>query len=287
MKPQYGHEVAESFYLWLDNYVLSYGSGFKNESGVMFPQKSRINGKKFYSSPAAQFVSDASVSGAAIPSGINIGSAFIPRGVSGVNIDFMNGGVFCDIPDVAPTISYAKKDFNVYLSNQYDTKIFLDKAYNGAQIYKEPNASPQSSYVAPCILISQNPVENSPFAIGGTDKTTVEFNVIAVTNSYYDIIGLSSLLADSHDICFTKINFGDSPYNIYGDFKSGVYNYNTLVDSYDDYNRNMFIKSVRAKPISSTENKNNNNSFICMIHFKLEDIRTVLGENGNGHHGHT
>lgn len=270
MRAQYSHEIAESFWLWLDHTVLSEDS-FKNETSALHEVKGKINGWNYYSANAGQFVADASITGAVIPTGARINGVDTPAS-NDLVIDYLNGGVYYK-GEVDVEMDYSRKDFNIYASNQHYSQLFLERLGKGEFVDKK--GSSPFNYTAPCILISFNPESNKPFAFGGIHKTEVEYEVVAITDNYYHITGLSSVLNSKTDECFTRLNFGqDSPYDIYGGLKNS-YNYEDLLNVRSENNRPILIKKIISYPISSISgNDNFNNYFISLTRFRLEDIRS-------------
>ena len=120
MKPSYMTNLMSSFYLWLDHELASVGQGFQVTSGRLYPvQDSNYGGYNVYSSPFRQWITDSSVSGAVVPSGVYFNGTFIPKG-SGVTINYNKGEVLLNTGLGRPntiTAQYAKKDFNIYYTD--------------------------------------------------------------------------------------------------------------------------------------------------------------------------
>ena len=98
MIPTFSHNVSNSFFLWLDNYLATKLQAHKTyETKFYYYNDARLgNNKVVYGSPYKQFVYDNSVPDATIPSGLTIDGTFIPTGTSGMMFDFDNGRVIFD-----------------------------------------------------------------------------------------------------------------------------------------------------------------------------------------------
>jgi hypothetical protein len=111
MKPQFQHTLMTSFFLWFDNYLQKYGEAYKNKTGVFYNMTDdRLSSDyNVYSSQYKQFIFDSGLHSGVVNSqgtqGAIVldrvsgqredGTAFeIPRGTSGLTIDYDNGRVF-------------------------------------------------------------------------------------------------------------------------------------------------------------------------------------------------
>ena len=270
MDLQFDHSVIMSFKYWLDDYLLAQNA-YEVKTGQFYPQQTKIGSSYVYSAPTAQFVDNSDAVGAEIPSGAYINQTWVPRGTSGVKIDFVNGRVYTDIAGATITGTYTQKDFNLYLGNQFeDSEVFLDEAFNGKEIFTVESGSTPGRYVAPCILISPGIGENKPFAIGGTDETNVPLSLMVITDDYYKAVGAQSILRDSAYKCFTRVPVEDEPYTIYGDLKESGYSYdawasNKGVDT-------LFIDRVRTFPIKKSINQRRD-FYVYLVEMDIKDYR--------------
>ena len=92
MKEQFQHKITNSFILWFDNFLLTKGEAFSNKTGTLFNYTDSRLDSRFtpYGSAYKQWVTDSSVTGATIPSGVFINGNFSGRD-DGVVLDFDNG----------------------------------------------------------------------------------------------------------------------------------------------------------------------------------------------------
>ena len=94
MKAQYTNRVMSSFNLWFNHTLLEKGEAYQNTVSQFYPIKRVYNGIYTYATPYNQIVSDFSITGAQIPTGVYLNNIFITTGVSGLKaIDYENGRV--------------------------------------------------------------------------------------------------------------------------------------------------------------------------------------------------
>ena len=131
MTPQFLNRVAPSFTLFLDHEMLYKGNGYVNiNNGQLFATEDpNFPDKKIYATPYRQFVSDHSVVGANIPSGISVGANFINKGTSGLYIDYDMGRVMVNnsLPQANNiNLSYAYKEYNIYYNECQDKQLIFE-----------------------------------------------------------------------------------------------------------------------------------------------------------------
>lgn len=277
MKPQYDHNLLSSFCLWLDHQILDKGEAYTNIQNSGFYREGNVsiegNSLTSYNASQTQWVSDSSITGATIPSGVTVNGNFISTGTSGLRIDFLNGRIFVSGQNNTVVGSFAKKDFNIYPSNQHSTQLFLDRAFNGDNVFVPRKGSSIDSFIAPCILVSENTSENQPFAFGGQDTTQKKYSLVSITDNYYNLVGVNSILRDSNEICFPMVSFEDIPFNNYGGLKNGIYSYKQLDQNLSSFNNKAHIRNVRVEPIAESRNNNQGSFFVSFAEFIIEDYR--------------
>lgn len=234
MKPNFFHQLASSFVLWTDHEILNKGEAYQNVSGALFSAgDNKFAGYKIWSSPYSQWVADASINGANIPTGVFVNGSMNGRNQNGLKINFNEGKVIFNnsFSGGNITASYAVKDFNIYITNEDDTSLlFKNKYVPKPKTPQELAAIPADSNVFPCIFIKFNQGENEPFAFGGMDECKYEARVFILSDDIFKLDAALSILQDSNKKCFPIISNSDLPFNIFGDLKSGnYYNYNQLV----------------------------------------------------------
>lgn len=111
----FNHKADSSFYLWFDHYLLQKGQAYITETGVFYPTTDdTLPGFAVYSSSYKQMVWDTSISGATVMSGLFPISTNIelPRGASGLKIDYYNGRVFTDISITGELAQYVASGYS-------------------------------------------------------------------------------------------------------------------------------------------------------------------------------
>lgn len=256
MIPQYIHNLSSSFSLWLDHIILKRGFAYENKTGefVHYVDHNLPNGWRAWGSPDKQWVADASVTGATIPSGFFANSSFSGRS-SSVIIDFENGRFLTNglSPSADVTGAYSVKEFNVYSTNQDEESLIVEKTQetSNQKIGTSINTRylPPYSQKLPALFINVQTQENKPFAFGGMDKSISKINVVAITDTPYKLDGVLGLLSDTSDEIFKNIPFESSPYTEQGDLKNSSYNYETLAAQSNEY---YVIDSVKSSKITDT-----------------------------------
>lgn len=279
MKELYSHKLLESFSLWFDYTLLSKGSAFQNISTPLYyAQDDRVpDGFVTYASPFKQWVADSSVPGAIVPTGIS-GSAGVIGRSDGAMLDFDNGRVWLPDtmgPDLATSGTYSIKDFNTYVVGSEEQKIIFEGNYQMNSRYgtmaPETGINPYG-YAAPACFIMNINSDNKPFAFGGEQDTKNKMRVIIAADSIWHLDGCVSLFRDLTEVAIPLISLKDSPFNEYGDLKSGVYNYAALAQA--NASRYFFLEKVSAVKLTTAANsKINPNLRFGIIDFYLSDIR--------------
>jgi len=287
MKPQFLNLLASSFMLWIDHEILDQGESFANFSGQLYAANDpNLKGAKVYGSQFRQWVSDSSIQGATIASGVFAGSNFVAKGVSGLNVDYNMGRVVFNHASVPSnltnlTLPYSFKEFNTYLVTEDEVDLLFEKKWE--QINQlNTSSSPVSALKFneqpyPCVYIKQDSSENQPFAFGGQDATNTSIRAIVLTENSWQMDGLLSILNDSARKSFPVLDLNEIPYNRFGDFKqsfSGSYSYVNLCASSPNHRRLSYIKKVRVTKFDEDINKELGPKVRgAFVDFDLENIR--------------
>lgn len=286
MIPQFQHQLASSFVLWFDNYLLTKGQAYTNTTGKFYYyEDERVPSTyKIFGSPYKQWVSDYSISGATIPSGVFINGAFSGRVTGADNststriLDFENGRALISgaSTGAAVTGAFAVKDFNVYYSNETEEDLLVENKFiPQSQIGTDLTKTYIQPYdqVVPAIYICNASVENKPFAFGGMDQTTTNLNALVIAENTYQLDGVLSIFADSRNESIVDVPFSDYPYTEYGDLKSGYYNYQSLKTQYQNNNK-YFIEKVRTSKLGDKPRKSLvNDLYVGFIDFNVSIMR--------------
>jgi len=286
MIPQFQHQQASSFVLWFDNYLLTKGRAFTNTTGdfVHYSDERVPSVYTPFGSKYKQWVCDSSISGATIPSGVYVNGAFVGRAVGADNstsaqiLDFDNGRVLLSgvATGASVTGSYAAKEFNVYYSNETEEDLLIENRFRpqskiGTDL--EFNYPAPYDQVVPAAYVCNASFKNTPFAFGGMQKTTTNFNTIVVAENPYQVDGVLSLFADSANQSFVDVPFDDFPFTEYGDLKSGLYDYEALKTRYANDNK-YFIERVKTSKIADKPRKSLvNDLYIGFVDFDVSIMR--------------
>ena len=286
MIPQFQHRLTSSFMMWFDNYLLTKGQAFTNTTGVFYNYEDERMPSvyKVFGSSYKQWVSDYSISGATVPSGVFVNGVFKGRATGASNttssniLDFDNGRALLSGVSATAVVtgSFAVKDFNIYYTNDSEEDLILDRKYslnnnigtNDVVTYVTPY-----DQMVPAIYINNASIKNEPFAFGGTNQTRTSMNAVVITQDPYNLDGVLSIFADSFNQCIVDIPYTESAYTEYGDLKSGFYNYQNLKTKYIDQQK-FFVDKVVTSKLNDKERKSLlNDLYVGFIDFDISMIR--------------
>ncbi len=280
MKELYSHKVLTSFYLWFDHNLLDRATAHSQVSTPFYyTPDSRVSDDYLpFSSPFKQWVADSSVAGVTIPSGVSGNAGVFIGRVSGAKLDWDNGRILLPASGYTENDSisgsYSIKDFNTYCVNSSDQHIILEGQYqlnSRYNLFLQSGVSP-FGYSAPACFIMNTSSDNKPFAFGGMQDTKNKMRVIVATDDMYALDGCISLFRDLTESNIPLLNLADTPFNEYGDLKSGSYNYNQLAT--DRSSHLIFLEKVTATKVNTPSNqKINPNLKFGIIDFYLSDPR--------------
>ncbi len=266
MKPQFINKISSSFYHAIDHELLSKGNAFTNYSGSL----SYISDPAYYESavfgsPFRQWVADSSIQNAVIPSGVYSNSLFIPRGASGLSLDYDFGRVMFSSGvsrSAKLTLPYAFKDYNIYFTESTDETLLFESKFcirpkTSVQI-QSTGALSNRDLPYPCIFIRIQDINNSPFSFGGLDDTNTSIRCVVLADSSYLLDGGLSIMNDMARKHMPCMDFSDLPFGVKGDFKSGnSYNYSNICAAYAENRPSdmSLIKSVDISKFPATVNR--------------------------------
>ena len=278
MKEQFQHKITNSFMLWFDNFLLTKGEAFSNKTGTLFNYTDNRLDSRFvpYGSSYKQWVTDSSVTGATIPSGVFINGSFSGRD-DGVVLDFDNGRALIsgDVTTSTVTGEFAVKDFNVYLTNDTEDDIIIENKYvvnSRIPSGPETNITPYDD-VVPAIFISTVRGENNPYAFGGLENSKVNVNAVVLAEDTYQLDGVLSVFMDSRDECFNSIPMKEYPITELGDLKDNTYSY-TGTEAEFDGNFKFYIDNVTTSKLTDrNRNALANELYVGFIDFDVNIAR--------------
>ena len=202
MIEQFQHKLTTSFFLWFDNFLLEKGEAYTNTTGEFFYyEDSRLDDTyKAYGSPYKQWVTDSSITGATIPTGVFINESFSGRD-NGVVLDFDNGRALVSGSATGSTITgeFAVKDFSVYLTNDTEDDLIVENKYAvNSRLPSGPlTYIPPYDDVVPAVFLSVADTQNEPFAFGGMQDTVVHAKAVVMAEDTYQLDGVLSIFMDS------------------------------------------------------------------------------------------
>jgi hypothetical protein len=232
MVETYDNKLMSNFCLWLDNYILTKGQAFTNVDSNFYRAGTTFNGYYTYSAPFSQFVADGSVNGANVPTGVYLDGSFVGKGASGfIDFDYGRGYAYFNTDIVgANRVSgrYAVKDFNVEMTSEPEQTILFETKYSlKSKTAQTPTGQANDEISYPIILVRPDGSKNEPFALGGQDLTCNYVSLYVITDSQYKLDGAMSLLRDAQDRNIPLLERAEMPFNVFGGFKTGVFNYDT------------------------------------------------------------
>lgn len=260
MKVSFTNELSASFMMFLDHQMCYEAEGFVNIiSGNLYPSVDpAFNSYTIYQSDYRQWVADSSILefGGIVPSSVNNGSSIIDKSQNGLKIDYGMGRVFFEesFPKNLTTLtaSFARKEFNLFLTSKDETQLLI----NDPNYYKEFTSGLDKSVEPyPLIYVKNFYSENTPFAFGGMDLSEYEFRCLILSDSAFKLDAVSSTLQDSARKNFPIFASSDLPFNIFGDFKSGLNEYNYLEYCSEYGDRFAYIDSVKVSKFDEKLNK--------------------------------
>ena len=247
MTPQFTNQLISSFILWLDNLILKKGSAYTNVGYKFYDVSDIYNPYKTYASPFGQFVADSSITGATIISGVYLNNSFLTTGQSGfIGIDYNRGRVYFNT-NITGTLSgnYAIKDFNIVLTDKPEEVILFETKYSvRPKTNQTITGLNEDQFNYPIIFVKNNGGQNEPLAFGGMDTTNIDIRLIIMTDSLFTLDAICSILKDSNRLYIPLISAQEMPFNALGGFKSGSYNYNSLISGKIDNQLATYITNV-------------------------------------------
>jgi hypothetical protein len=249
VQAQFNNLVLSSFALWLDHIILSKGLAYTNFSSRFYKINNSFNGLYSYGLPFKQISVDSSIPGANIMSGIYINNTFITRGTSGlVDINFEAGHAYFsqNVDGQLLSGNFAVKDFNIKFTNLAEETLLFETKYElRPKTDRQITGLATNTETYPIMFIKSNGSENYPLAFGGLDTTEVDLRVMILADNPFNLDAACSIIRDRARTFIPLFTAGDMPFNAYGGFKSGNYNYSQVTSPKLSPNELIFIKRVQ------------------------------------------
>ena len=278
MKAQFQHNLTSSFFMWFDNFLLTKGEAYTNKTGEFFYYDDTLIDSDYtvFGSPYKQWVSDSSIDGATVPTGVYVNGNLSGR-ADGIVLDFDNGrALAAGASSTDPvTGSFAVKDFNIYFTNDTEDDLIIENKYvvnsrvpSGPYTYITPYDD-----VAPAIFLAASTLENKPFALGGMMDTVVLMKAVVISDDPYKLDGALSIFGDSVNEVIEPIPMSGFPYTELGDLKGDSYNYTGVKEGYAGETP-YFVDKVRTSKLSDRARKAvANELYIGFIDFDVQQHR--------------
>jgi hypothetical protein len=279
MIEQFQHKLTSSFFLWFDNFLLKKGEAYSNKTGELFNYADpRLDSRYVaYGSPYKQWVTDSSIAGAIIPTGVSVVGAGTSGRDNGVVFDFENGRALFSGSDTSMTVTgeFAVKDFSVYLTNDTEDDLIVENKYtvnsripSGPLTYIDPYDD-----VIPAIFLSISQAENNPFALGGMQETKIQAKAVILAEDTYQLDGVMSIFMDSVNEVIAAIPMSGYPITELGDLKDGNFNYTGLANDYAAETKFCIEKVKTSKLTDRTRNVLANELYVGFVDFDIEQYR--------------
>lgn len=274
MTPGYYNLLSASCRLFVEHELLYYNQAYTNYSGQLYsttdPNFSQYN---IWGSAFRQWGVDASVTGMNQPSGVYQNNVFVSRGASGLAIDYERGRVLGNNLN-NPTASFAVKNFNCYFTNLDEAEILIENSFQiQPQINQVTGALFWNQQPVPCIYFKLQGGTNVPFALGGLDQSQNTINLIVIADNPYSLDACCSALNDTARKYFPLIPADQLPFNVFGDVKSGIYNYNILAAGQNPTNFVLVDKVKTSKFTESVNKQINKQVWVALVDMYLVSVR--------------
>lgn len=265
------HDLNSSFVLWMEHILANKGDAYLNVNSLLYPINDDVfRNNAVYGSPYKQWVYDSSITGAIVPSGVFSNGHFIPRGQSGLKLDFNNGRVmFSGGINIPVSGQFSAKDFSVYTTTQSDQELIFETRIDFAsQFPQAASGIPSDKVVCPGIFVRIDAMQSEPFCFGGTYNNIVPVRAIVLSDSSYKLNGVGNLFLDQKENNF--LVFSQTPINEFGDLKTGYYSYNDYLNQYFDSSKLAYLQDIDFSLMTAVNNTQNPDLRIGFLDFNVQ-----------------
>ena len=228
------NDLYYSFCLYLDRQIQQKGRAYTSNSGLFYKAADpELPNNTVYSLPYKQMVSDFSITGAIIPTGVWINNVFATKGVSGLKIDYNNGRAILSggaaYQNLSISGAYSIKDFNIYPTTKSDEDLIFESKFQLNPSYSRTlSGVAKDALVVPGIFITTTNFKNTPLEFGGMVYTNVNIHMVIIADSKDLLDAVGNLIIDEKYSSFPIVTSNKLPFNAYGDYKTGSVNFNYL-----------------------------------------------------------
>ena len=191
-------------------------------------------------------------------------------------LDYDNGRIIETGSDLTSssniTGTFAVKDFNIYFSNETEEDLIVEQKFTVNSRVPNSITSGIAPYdqVVPAIFLSTATIQNEGLSFGGEEATTVRANAVVLAEDSYQLDGVLSIFADSHNEIFYPIPMTGHPVDEYGDLKNGSYNYINLKNKYKNQ-RPFIVESANTSKLTDKARKSlANDLYVGFIDFDIK-----------------
>lgn len=276
MKPQFQHKLATSYMLWFENFLFKKSEGYSTQTGKFFHYvDDRLPATyESFGSSYKQMMYDSSLPNVIIPSGLYVNGSFAALDDQTKILDFDNGRFISNQYATGAVITgtFTVKDVSIYYTNDTEEKIVINvqEKINQSVANKHEFYSPIEQKL-PAIYLSNETMQNVPFAFGGMNETITKAKAIVLSNNSYDLDCVLSIFADSYNEIVALCDFDSHPINEVGGLKTGYYSYEDIKNQYKEQ---LFIKNVNTSKLTDKLKQNLlKDLYIGFIDFELSHFR--------------
>lgn len=252
MKYQFQHYIMSSLKLWVENTILSKGQTFNNSSGIFYNIAQQRSDVFTYGLPFKPLVSDASIAGASIMSGVYLDNIFIRPGQSGlVDVNFEQGEVYFSSGITPNRISgnYAINDFNIRLVDRPQEDLLIETKYElkPRLNFNAITGIGVGQLTFPVIYINSFAGSNSPWALGGLDEQNTNIRLIVLGDSQFVTDGICSIFKDKERTLIPLLTgVQEMPFNNNGGYSSGIFNYTGFAAGRTFMTNSIWINEIKT-----------------------------------------
>lgn len=284
MDYQFDNLALASFILWANHQLLKKGNAYTNVSSNLYPVSSLYNGLYTYATPYKPLVSDFSISGAVIPTGLYVNGSFVQIGQNGlVDINYQEGQAYFSVQPIGNVSgNYSVQDTTIEMTDEPDEILLFETKFEvKPRIGVNTTGISPNSKTFPIIYVKSEGGQNKPFSFGGTDNTQLYIRGLSLTDSQFLLDAINCIYRDSNFSNIPLLTANEMPFNNLGGFRSGIlYNYATLTANKALENSLLYVSSViiprfsiKSQFFSDFKNVNPR-LFVSVIEWVLENPRT-------------
>lgn len=231
MRVTFDVNLLSSFMLYIDHVLQANGDAYYNYSGNLYSVQTKIANTYAYATPFRQLVSDTSISGATVMSGVYLNNNFVGVGQSGLSmINHDLGTVYFtgQLPaSTAISGRYSVKDFSIQYTDKLEYKLLFETKYvSNSKFNQVLSGLAADTKTCPAIFLKTRVTENKGFSFGGLDDNNFKIRAILIADNEFQKISANNILKN---VNFKTFNITSShPFDHLGNYTGLNYNYNNL-----------------------------------------------------------